>query len=102
VSINADQLGNDLLEVVKSTAADLGISLKDDLSETAKYTAERLRHISASVNDPNFTQIVRIESENIALNAARSAIVAGDKTDQAFKNVIQGALNIAARVLIAV
>lgn len=95
----AKAIGDDLMELLRTEAAEIGQGLKEDLTEVSEYAASRTQHLSAAISEPGFPEALRAERDNVALMAAMEGVDRADDLDQRLLSVTNGALAIGARAI---
>lgn len=97
--MDAENIGKEFLELLKSFAEETGQSLADAGDDLRVYTQERIKHLSTIVGDPGFDMARQAELDSIMIKAGLKAVEEGDKMDARILGFIDGALNLAARLL---
>lgn len=95
------QVTDSFLELLRSEAKTLRVSLKHSATEVANYAVARAQVLALAQNEPGFDRVLTAEAHNVALFAGISTATAADKVDQRIVAVIHGALAIAAAALVA-
>ena len=85
--------------LLQDAAARLGKDIQADLSDTATYASQRMRHLARAINEPGFQEALLAERDAVAMKAGISAVNAGDLADAELMGLISGALAIGARAL---
>lgn len=96
-----DTIKNDFAAMLIEQLKSAGSSLKDDLEAVRAYAAERMAHLAKCVGEPGYLEAVKAEAQNVAMEAAARAIDQADATDARLLGIIQGALAIASKALVA-
>lgn len=89
----------DLATLFQDVVDETGVSLrKGTADKLAAYAAERSAQLAKFVGVPGFQEAVRVERDNVALEAGILAVQGADQADARLVGVIQGALTFAARL----
>jgi hypothetical protein len=94
-------IANELGELLKVTASEMGTELTSELDAVTAYAAERATHLSTIVGQPGFMEAVRAEADSVALRAGISTVSTADSADARLAGIIQGVLGLGARALAA-
>jgi hypothetical protein len=92
--VSPQEIGTDLVELIRRT----GREVSGDL---AAYAAARTSHLATMVGSPGFYEALAVERDNVALRAGVLATQAGDAIDRKIVGLIEAALAIGARAMLA-
>ena len=92
-------MGNELARQIVEAAEDSSEVLCVDSEEISIYAAQRAQIVSGYVDTDEFEQVVKLESENLAVFAAAKAVQRADELDAAYVKAVKNALIIGARML---
>jgi hypothetical protein len=95
----SNQLGQQLVELLRSNSVDFGRDFVADIDEVRAYAAARMVHLSTVVAQPGFREALAAERDNVVLKAAGRAIDRGDSFDARMLAITEGALAIGSRAL---
>lgn len=95
--MNARQLGEDMLMVLKDNAKALGVELEGDRDELVAYLEARLPQVALAVSEPGFMEVLQVEANSLMLKAGLMAVNRADAIDERMKDIAYGALNMAIR-----
>lgn len=90
-------------QLVEDTIAEIGgltAAARADLAEVRVFAGERLQHVRASLGAADFGRIVQTEAQSIKARAINKVVQLADRADAAAWRRIDGALDLAARILI--
>ena len=99
--MNAQNLADDFVQLLKDNAVEAGRELSSDLTAVSDYAAARLAHLSTVVREPGFREALLAERDNVALKAAGRAVDRADSFDAKLLGLIEGSLSLGARALAA-
>jgi hypothetical protein len=91
-----DQIG----DILKESAEELGAELGGQLDSLKEYVGERAQHLADCYGESGWREAVEAEVDNVRLMAGLAAVTGGEKTDAKLKGLLAGALRIAATVLV--
>ena len=94
-----NDIGDELLALLKAAAAELGDLGLENLDDARAYAAERARHLATLVNEPGFDEAVTAERDAVLLRLGISAVDTADSADQRVIGMLHAALQIAAKAL---
>jgi hypothetical protein len=92
--VSPQQIGADLVELIRRTGREVG-------SDLAAYAAARTSHLATMVGSPDFFEALAVERDNVSLRAGVLAVHAGDAIDRKIVGLIEAALAIGARAMLA-
>lgn len=96
---NFDQIKSELAALLVDQAKAAGKDLKADLDAVRVYAAARLAHLATCVGQPGYQEAVIAEANNIAMEAAITAIDQAEAADARLVGIVQGALAVGGKVL---
>ncbi len=96
-----DTLKHELADLLIEQAKGAGVDLKESLDGVRVYAAERMAHLATCVGEPGYQEAVIAEAQNVAMEAAIRAIDQAAAADARLLGIIQGALAIGSKVLVA-
>lgn len=96
-----DQLKNELTALLVDQAKAAGKELKADLESVRAYAAARLAHLVTCVGQPGYQEALIAEANNVAMEAAITAIDQAEAADARLVGIVQGVLAVGAKVLAA-
>lgn len=96
-----DTLKNELADLLIQQAKGAGVELKADLESVRVYAAARMAHLATCVGQPGYQDAVLAEAQNIAMEAAIKALDQAAAADARLLGIVQGALAIGSKALIA-
>lgn len=91
----------DLEQLLESVAKEAKLDLDTSSKEVAAYAVQRAAVLATQIGLPGYQQSVIAERDNVALFAGLHAVGLADKGQAHLVSVIQGALAMAARALVA-
>lgn len=97
-------IGEDLAELIKNQAEQIGTGITDELDALGQYAAARADHLSLLIasGEPGFQEALIAERDNVVLRAAAGAVARADDFDSRILTVAAQGLRIAAMALAAV
>lgn len=90
-----------LLSAVEHALSETTHSLAIDAEELKSYAILRALNLVEAFGKPGFFEALRAETDNVLLQATRSALRASDAADARAWGIVNGALLILAKVLVA-
>ena len=91
---------NAFKKMLLDAAGAAGKEIRGDVDELARYAAERAKHLSTLVHDPDFEVAAVAERDNVAMRAGILATRRSDAMDHRIMGMIHGALRIGSSMLI--
>lgn len=100
--MNEDDLKRNMRHLLRDALNETGLELSTSFDEVAAYSIERAAHLATITNDHGFDKALRAERNNVCMMAGLNVADSANALDQRIIGIIQGALAIAARALMAV
>lgn len=90
---------DELLNLIKDGAEEVGRDLGDDLEAVAVYAEQRSAHLATITAEPGFERAVRAERDSVALKAGINVTDTATTADQRLVGLIHGGIRIAAMAI---